>query len=287
VQIISLSVDHVTVENVVGNRVCVTANEMDITREGAAGSGLRALRRLAAEPLLALVPPSTVLPVAVTKVAPPRVVLASDSVSWATTASLGTDGDGALLAALSTNGHGLNSSSDSLVGLAAMGEWEGLLAALQRGDRMALRSGVLARVGNEARTALHYAAAAARCDVVSALILAGADVRAVGARPARRTPLGAAADAQKPVDTDSTAWDEALADVVSALLRAGADVNVVEGDYGSTPLHLAARRGYFAVVSQLVQFGGADFMALDSLGDTPADVAEDAGFNDLATLLRG
>ena len=257
---------------------------MDITREGAAGSGFRALRRLAAEPIQVAVAK------AVVSSAPPRVILASDSatISWATTASLGTDGDGALLAALGTNGGGLNNdtSDSSLVELAAMSDWVGLLAALRRGEKTALRSGVLARVGSEARTALHYAAAAARCDVVSALILAGADVRAMGARPTRRTPLSAAADAQRPVDVYPISWDEALADVVAALLRAGADVHVVEGDYGSTPLHLAARRGYKAVVTQLVQFGGADIMALDSLGDTPADVAEDAGWNDLATLLR-
>jgi hypothetical protein len=270
-------------------------------RSGAAGSGIRALRRLTAP--VESTKSDTLAPTRVTvapaRAGPARVILASDSasVSWATEAALGADVDGALLRALGEMGDGRSSDAmgagggertSAIASLAAAGDWGALLSLLSddSSGRGRPRRGVNDRVGSEARSALHYAAAAARVDVVLALLGAGADARALGAPPARRSPLHAAADA--PLEPEGgrgrDQCDACLASIVSALVGAGADVHAAEGDYGSTALHLSAARGRTSVCEALIA-AGASTLAVDRLGDTPGDVAADAGHDGLAPIL--
>ncbi len=243
-----------------------------------AGSGLRALRRLTAA---ASADTSTA------RAAPPvftsgSVSLASDRgrTAWATTSALGVDADGSLLAALGVRGLGIVDSGKAAAAAAAAaaGDWPAVFAAIEDG------ADVNGAVGGEARTALHYASASGRPDVVHALLAAGADARACTAAPTLSTPLHSAASATPPADADADAWGAALAEIAVMLIDASADVAAREGDSGATALHCAAARDYQAVVSALLS-AGADASLRDRFGDTAADIADDAGHAELARAL--
>lgn len=249
--------------------------------ETVAGSGLRALRRLAAA-----VDPAAAAP----RAAPPSafssgaISLASDrgTTAWATTSALGVDADGSLLAALGVRGLGIVDSDKvaAAAAAAAMGDWPAVFAAIDNGG--ASVNGV---VGGEARTALHYASASGRPDVVRALLAAGAAATSRTAAPSRWTPLHSAASATRPADVDAGAWSAALAEIAVLLLEANADVSAREGDSGATALHFAAARNYAPVVFALLS-AGADPSLEDRFGDTAAEIADDAGHKELASALR-
>ncbi|NXW11817.1 PP16A phosphatase, partial [Fregetta grallaria] len=63
-------------------------------------------------------------------------------------------------------------------------------------------------------------------------------------------------------------------DVVTVLLEAGADVNARDGELW-TPLHAAATCGHLRLVQLLIR-GGADLLAVNSDGNMPYDLCEDA-----------
>lgn len=101
-------------------------------------------------------------------------------------------------------------------------------------------------------TALHYAAAAGRADLVALLLGAGADANATD--PQQRTPLHAAAMANN-------------ARAVDLLRAAGAELEARDWR-GDTPLHLAARRANGAVLEALL-VAGANPAATNDAGQTP------------------
>ncbi|CAG0894784.1 unnamed protein product, partial [Cyprideis torosa] len=71
------------------------------------------------------------------------------------------------------------------------------------------------------------------------------------------------------------------------LLQLGANPNIHCGPRGEyrTPLHIAAEQGRLKNVSLLLSFG-ADFLARDSNGMIPLDLAEQGGHEDCMTVLR-
>ncbi len=73
-------------------------------------------------------------------------------------------------------------------------------------------------------------------------------------------------------------------DIVHLLIDAGADVNA-PGAGGFAPLHLAASRGAVDAISLLMR-SGAELSAADN-GQTPADIAAERGFPDIAAQLTG
>lgn len=130
---------------------------------------------------------------------------------------------------------------------------EPIADAAMRGDR----SGVLALIKQGAEvnapqgdgvTALHWAARYGDADLVTALVAAGANARAVTTFGAY-TPLHLAAE-------------RGSAAAVTALVRAGAMVDA-RTSTGATPLMLAAAAGDPAAISALVD-GGADVNAGES-----------------------
>ncbi len=98
-------------------------------------------------------------------------------------------------------------------------------------------------------TALHFAAAAYRPEMVDALVEAGANVRARnrrGGEPLHAAAVGAPGSAR---------WNpEAQAATIVRLIEAGADPNAQNLD-GATPLHRAVRTRCSAAVRALLEHG--------------------------------
>lgn len=241
---------------------------------------MRALRRLANSASSGAPAP---LPPAAARVAPPFSASERAGMGAATSTVLGFDAEGVLLDILEgVNGGDVGDpAAAQLVACAERGDWASVRALLSSGAAPS------ARLGGEQRTALHYAAAAGQPEVVVALLGAGADAgaRCVGA--AALTPLHAAADAQ-PTGCGGAACAQqraALAAVVALLCAAGAPCNAADGEFLQVPLHLAARRGHAGAAAELLR-AGALARVEDRFGDTPADLAEDAGWADLAATLR-
>lgn len=71
--------------------------------------------------------------------------------------------------------------------------------------------------------------------------------------------------------------------VARVLLQAGADANASQA--GLSPLHIAARAGHWAV-AELLLAAGADADAVDDCGRTALELAESAGYQSVAELVR-
>ena len=111
-------------------------------------------------------------------------------------------------------------------------------------------------------TALHFAAAAYRTDIVQKLIARGANVRAKNRRGAE--PLHAAVAGMP----GSRSWNpSAQAATVACLIDAGGDPNAINKS-GVTPLHVAARTRCAAAL-QMLLVGGADAHRKNKSGSTP------------------
>ena len=259
----------------------------------AAGGGLRALRRLAAPPSASSAPQHPVLRAPSTSL--PSLSLPHDrqQLGAAAASALGVDSEGALLAILSggsaSGGVDLAAREAAAASAALCAP---LLAAAERGDfgpalgalqQQAAATSSLpsalatARLGGAQLTLLHYAAAAAHAPLVQALLGAGAHAGARSAQPAGLTPLHSAASA-------ACGEPQQRALTVACLAAAGGDVNATDGEFAQTPLHLAAAKGCSSVVEALLA-SGARAAAVDRFGDTPAALAEDAGFPQLQALL--
>jgi truncated hemoglobin YjbI len=142
----------------------------------------------------------------------------------------------------------------------------GLLARMVQCGRSGLIHYVIAAVLSEpslvprrfaGKTLLHFACGAG-CIEVAALLLR------IGASPntqdrSGHTPLYSVAN-ECAVKTGPT--------IVRMLVRAGADVNECGGVTRATALHMAARRGYTAIIDALLDCGAA-IEARDAKGDTP------------------
>jgi uncharacterized protein len=123
-------------------------------------------------------------------------------------------------------------------------------------------------------TPLTLAAFFGRYEVLNRLLVLGADPNRPAANATRVHPLHSAAAHRDP---------EIAFAMTSALLEAGANPNVAQqGDW--TPLHQAAAHGLRPLVDLLVAHG-ADIAARSDDGRTPADMAAEKGYGDLAGLL--
>ena len=158
----------------------------------------------------------------------------------------------------------------------------GLLARMMQSGRPALVRFVLQAVNgapslaarrSAGRTLLHFAAGAGSVEVVALLLRKGADpdIQDGG----RHTPLYRAAN-----ECASAAGPE----IVRLLVRAGANVNACAGVTRSTPLHMAARRGYLEIARALLECGAA-MEARDSKGATPLKRALNCRRSKLAQFL--
>ena len=122
-------------------------------------------------------------------------------------------------------------------------------------------------------TPLHLAAFFGHYDVAEVLLLNGADTELPSKNPQfahENTALHAAVTNRK-------------AGVVQLLLGQGANVNASDGD-DRMPLHVAAHHGDTELV-ELLLVNGADVNAQMENG-TPLAIAENAGHNETADLLR-
>ena len=117
---------------------------------------------------------------------------------------------------------------------------------------------------------LHLAAKSGDSTEVKARIKAGDDINARAGKW-RYTPLHWAAETEHGY-------------MIHILIEAGANVNI-QGKDDLTPLHLAARKGYWVGVSILVHLGGARINAKDNKNRTPLDLAKANGHNDVVDLL--
>ena len=120
-------------------------------------------------------------------------------------------------------------------------------------------------------TPLHLACFFGSRELVAGLLERGAPVTAISRNPTRNTPLHAALAGVAPVET------------VLRLIDKGADVNAV-GGAGATPLHLGASRGNQVLVDLLLARGARSRPMED--GQTPASIARDQGFPELADRLE-
>jgi ankyrin repeat protein len=152
-------------------------------------------------------------------------------------------------------------------------------------------------------TALMYAVSYDRLDIVALLLERGADPNAqarigwtpmlVGAAKGRdraiRLLLEAGAD---PAATDAYGWTPLMRavsgdylDAVDVLLASGRAELEAREESGATALHIAAGRGFAGIVGRLLQ-AGAEPLAADGAGRTPAEVARMMGHRDAEALLR-
>lgn len=123
-------------------------------------------------------------------------------------------------------------------------------------------------------TALHYPAFFGGDDaavIAQALIDAGADVNARSDNELAVLPLHSAVAG----DRD---------DIAAVLIAAGADVHATQ-PHDWTALHAAAQNGASATVERLLAAGANPVVSTDA-GRTAADLAADAGHEELATRLR-
>jgi uncharacterized protein len=121
-------------------------------------------------------------------------------------------------------------------------------------------------------TALHYPAFFGGLDVARALVDAGADIEAVSRNEMGARPLHSAAAGRH-------------LDVSRLLIERGADVNALQHG-GFAPLHQAAQHGDGELASLLLAAGADRGLRLDD-GRTAADIALEAGHEDLAERLGG
>jgi RNA polymerase sigma factor (sigma-70 family) len=154
---------------------------------------------------------------------------------------------------------------------AAIGDRGRVIAALDRHPEH------LDTYSPEGFTALALAAHFGHVEVMRLLVDRGADVNRVATHRLAVTPLHAALFGRQ---------------IAAALLlvERGADVTLARGGSGWkragwTPLHYAAGMGFSALVQPLLD-RGADPSRPDEEGKTPLDVAIDANYSDIATVLR-
>jgi truncated hemoglobin YjbI len=159
----------------------------------------------------------------------------------------------------------------------------GLLARMMQSGRDALILFVIDAIESEpslmmrrfaGRTLLHFASGAGYLGVVESLLRLGADpnTRDSGGH----TPLYRVAN-----ECGSDAGPE----IVRALVHAGGDVNAHGGVTRTTPLHMAARRGFMGIAQALLDCGAAAG-AKDIKGDTPLRRALNCRRKDVARLLE-
>ena len=142
------------------------------------------------------------------------------------------------------------------------------LAALLDGDGKR----VVEQISADGFTPLHLAAFFGQPDAVEALLLAGADPRAVANNPMRVEPVHSAAAGRS-------------YRAVALLLEAGASVDArQEGGY--VPLHAAAANGDEEIVDLLLD-GGADHTARTDDGQSAPGLARENGHDELARRLGG
>jgi ankyrin repeat protein len=162
-----------------------------------------------------------------------------------------------------------------------------LAAAVQRNDRAAIRSLLDRKVGVNASqpdgtTALHWATYHDDVDLVSRLLVAGADVRATnryGVTPlsiasqngnaaiiAKFLDAGADANASLPGGETMlmTAARTGKIEAVRVLLARGADLHAKEARRGQTAIMWAAAEGHVDVLEELIKAGADVRTSLDS-----------------------
>ena len=172
------------------------------------------------------------------------------------------------------------------------------------GDLAALQGVILdgADPGSESdcNTALFDAIGRGHLDILTALLDAGASLER--RHPlTRTTPLMAALEAEQLEITrelhgrGAAPRSASLASLVSGgdrpeliqrLVSAGLDLNTADSETGRTALHIAATYGYLRTVNRLLE-GGADVLARDQWGNTPATLARQNRHEDVAELLEG
>lgn len=108
-------------------------------------------------------------------------------------------------------------------------------------------------------------------EVVDYLIKAGAEVNSPSKNSLKVAPI-------------QSAVAGGHLEVTALLLEAGASPNVCEAG-GYTPLHTAAHNGDVQIVHKLL-FGGADLEAKSEKQETPLDMAQKSGYQEVVTLLN-
>jgi ankyrin repeat protein len=124
-------------------------------------------------------------------------------------------------------------------------------------------------------------------DIMRALVAKGADPKSK--TPNGRTVLMAALDGRRVTEDEPAGPSEAGGSMMEAAklaLSLGIDVNAADAD-GNTVLHMAASRGFDAII-QLLATGGAQLEVKNKKGQTPLAVASGRGAAGAATadLLR-
>jgi ankyrin repeat protein len=150
---------------------------------------------------------------------------------------------------------------------------DGLYDAVNAGDLLRVRDLLASAVPVDKLelhgTALHLAVAKGHAAIASALIDAGADLKAKG-DPVDSHPLYLAALADQP-------------EMVTLLLQRGADLEARDAE-GRTPLMVAVGFGKGGVAALLVA-AGADIRAVDNLEKAPIHFAAGSGAADVVSLL--
>jgi truncated hemoglobin YjbI len=160
----------------------------------------------------------------------------------------------------------------------------GLLARMIQSRRDALIQFAIDAVESEptlmvrrfaGKTLLHVASGAGCLDVVQSLLRLGADPSSLDG--GGHTPLYRVAN---------ECGSEAGPEIVRALVHAGGDVNACGGVTRTTPLHMAARRGFMGIAQALLDCGAAAGVK-DIKGATPLQRALNCRREDVARLLAG